>query len=98
MVEALLWGVVTALLATIVIGIRRFPWRWCAVFGLGWGVLTWAVRVSSFGPDPAMSRFLDAGGLVMIGALGGILIQLGFDRGERSQQRRTAAILDTPPA
>lgn len=79
------------------IGIRRFLWRWCALFGLGFGVVTWAMRVATVGPDPAISRFLDAGGLVMIGALGGVLIQLGFDRGERAQQRRTTAILGSPP-
>lgn len=97
MVEAILWAVAFGALSAIVTGIRRFPWRYCAGIGLGFGIVVWAMRLAMVGIDPSFGRFLDPGTLVLIGAFGGGLTQFAFDRGERAQQRRTAAILGTPP-
>lgn len=97
MVEAMLWAVGFGVLIAIVTGIRRFPWRYCAGVGLGFAIVVWALRLAIVGVDPALRDLLDAGMLVLIGALGGALTQFAFDRGERAQQRRTAAMLGTPP-
>lgn len=97
MVEAILWAAGFGVLIAIVTGIRRFPWAYCAGVGLGVAIVAWASRLAVVGVDPALRNLLDPGMLVLIGALGGGLTQFAFDRGERAQQRRTAAILGTPP-
>ena len=93
MVEASLWAVAFGALLAIATGIRRFPWRYCAGVGLGFGIVVWALRLATLSID---TPFADPGTLVLIGALGGGFTQFAFDRGERAQQRRTAAILGSP--
>ena len=96
MVEAIAWAVGLATPLVFVAGLRRFPWRYCALAGFGFGLVFWAGRLAIVTVDPPFNRFLDPGTLVLIGALGGGLVQFAFDRGERARQRRTAAILGTP--
>lgn len=97
MIEALPWAVAFGALIALVTGIRRLPWRHCAGVGLGFGIVIWALRLAAIGVDPSFGKFLDPGTLVMIGAFGGGLTQFAFDRGERAQRRRTAAILGNQP-
>ena len=97
MVEAIAWAVGLGIPFVFVAGLRRFPWRYCALAGLGTGFVFWAGRLAIVGVEPPFSRLLDPGTLVLIGAIGGGLVQFAFDRGERARQRRTAAILGTQP-
>jgi hypothetical protein len=96
MIEAIAWAIGLGIPFVLAAGLRRFPWRYCALAGLGIGLIFWAGRLAIVGVDPAFSRFLDPGTLVLVGALGGGLVQFAFDRGERARQRRTAAILGMP--
>jgi len=98
MVEAIVWAAVPAAFIALMSGIRRLPWRWCVLVGLGFGIVWWAVRLATIDPDPSLPVLADPGILVYIGAFGGGLAQFAFDRGERAQQRRSGAILGSPPA
>ena len=98
MVEAIAWGVGLGIPFVFAAGLRRFPWRCCALAGLGIGFVFWAARLAIVGLEPPFTRFLDPGILVLIGAFGGGLVQFAFDRGERARERRTAAILGLPLA
>lgn len=93
MIDAVIWGAVPGLLVVLLTGLRRFPWRWRAVVGLGSGITFWAVRIATLGTQPGADVFLEPVVLVLIGATGGSLTQFGFDRGEDERKRRTAAFL-----
>ena len=97
MVEAIVWAAVPAAFITLISGVRRLPWQWCVMVGLGFGIVWWAVRLATIDPDPSFSVLADPGILVYIGAFGGGLAQFAVDRGERARQRRTAAVLGTQP-
>lgn len=90
MIESVVWGAAAGLLALFFAGIRRLPWRYCAIVGVGFGVVHSALRFSMVDADPDPSL------LVLIGAIGGSVATSGFERGEREQRRRSAAILGTP--
>ena len=96
MIEPILWGAAVATFTAITVGIRRQPWRWCAVVGLGTGIVFWGIRVATLGGMPGEPGGLDLAMLVLAGALGGSLAQFGWDRGELERERRTAAILGRP--
>ena len=98
MVEAVAWAVGSGAILAILTGIRRFPWRYCAGVSVGFGVVVWALRLATISMDPALATLMDPGTLVLVGAFGGGLSQFAFDRGERAQQRRSAAILGAPTA
>lgn len=93
LVEALAWGGVAGALMTLVAGIRRIPWRYAALVGVGWGIVFAALRAATLGADPGI--------LVLIGAIGGSLTVRGFDRGELARKRISealTAIPSVPPA
>ena len=87
MVESVLVGLVVSLVFSIAAGIRRWPWRWCAVTGLGFGLVLAILRLSTLDPglDPSLS--------VLLGALGGSVAAMGSERGERERRLRSDAIL-----
>jgi len=92
MLESLAWGVAAGLLVTIAAGIRRWPWQWCAVVGLGFGVVLATLRLATLDAvaEPAL--------LVLVGALGGSIATMGSERGERDRRARSDAILGVRPA
>ena len=85
MIEALVWGAVAGILTMVVTGIRRQPWQYCVVVGLGFGLVLGTLRLSTLDETPGL--------LVLLGALGGSISTLGFERGERARDRRSAAII-----
>jgi peptidoglycan/LPS O-acetylase OafA/YrhL len=92
MLESVVWGVAAGILVTIAAGIRRWPWRWCAVVGLGFALVLTTLRVATLGPveEPPL--------LVLFGALGGSIAALGSERGERDRRLRSDAILGSRSA
>ena len=90
MIEAIALGAATGVMYLLVGGLRRWPWRYAGISALGWGVVFSALRLSA--PD------VDAGSLVLIGAIGGSLTSLGWERGERERIRRSASILGARPS
>jgi hypothetical protein len=81
---AVLFGV-AAVMGTLACGIRRIPWRYAILFGIGFGVVIGAVSL-------AKTDVVEPAILVLIGAIGGSAAQLAFERGERERRRISAAI------
>ncbi len=65
-------------------GVRRIPWRHAATMGVGFGVVLAAFWFALAGTDLPT--------LVLIGAFGGVLVQRGYDLGERERIRTSEAI------
>ena len=86
-IEAIGWGIGFGVIAVVLAGVRRMPWRYAILVGFGTGVALAAVRLAMLD-----ARF-DPGVLVLIGAVGGSVATLGADRGERERTRRSASIL-----
>ena len=85
---ALIFFGVSVGLGTLMYGIRRIPWRYAALFGIGYGIVIATAYVASSGQFVAsFGRPVDPGMLVLVGALGGGLAQLAFERGERECRR-----------
>ena len=84
MIEAIAYGAVVGVLCVFVAGLRRWPWPYAIVVGLGWGVIFAALR---------LTVEVDPGLLVLLGGLGGALATLGSERGERARVRRSESIL-----
>jgi len=95
MVESFIWGAVWAVLGTVLVGIRRLPWRHCAVVGLGFGIVLGTMRVATMASDTT-PLLVEPWLLVSLGAIGGGMAQLGFERGEQARKQRSAAILGSP--
>ncbi len=87
MLESVAIGLAASVLFTIAAGLRRWPWRWCAVAGFGMGLFLATLRFSGLEPRA------DTGTLIGLGALGGSIMTVGFERGERDRRARSAAIL-----
>jgi hypothetical protein len=91
-INAVVVGTVALALGTLMAGIRRTPWRYAIGIGIGFGLVIGAVGLATAdGADPAM--------LVLVGAIGGALAQLAFERGERERRRisdAVTAIRDVP--
>jgi hypothetical protein len=87
MLESVAFGLAASLVFTVAAGIRRWPWRWCAVTGLGFGLVFAVLRLSTLGPtlDPSLG--------VLLGAVGGSVAAVGSERGERERRMRSSAIL-----
>lgn len=66
-------------------GVRRIPWRHAATMGVGFGIVFAAFWFALFRTDLPS--------LVLVGALGGTLVQRGFDLGERERIRISEAII-----
>lgn len=86
-IEAIGWGIGFGVIALVLTGVRRLPWRYAILVGIGSGVVLAALRLAM------LDARSDPGLLVLIGAVGGSLATLGSERGERERTRRTAAIL-----
>jgi hypothetical protein len=90
MLESVAVGIAAGVLFTIVAGIRRWPWRWCAVAGVGWGLFLATLRFAAL--DPTADTAL----LVIVGALGGSIATIGQERGERDRRMRSEAMVGRP--
>ena len=86
-IEAIVWGIGFGVIAVFFAGLRRLPWRYSILVGVGVGVVLAALRMATLDPR------IDPGVLVLIGAVGASLATLGSERGERARVRRSAAIL-----
>ena len=91
-IEAIAWGVGVGAVSVIAVGIRRIPWGYAVVVGIGTGVVFAALRVAMF------DSTADAGLLVLCGAVGGSIAAVGSERGERARNRRSAEILSGRPS
>lgn len=85
-ITALVGFLVTACSLTLAAGIRRIPWRYGALIGVGMAMVLTAAWAAN-----ARLR-IDPATLVLIGALGGSLTQQAFDRGERERRRISEGI------
>jgi len=90
MIEAIVGGAAAGVLMVFVAGVRRLPWRYSGLVGLGYGVFLAALRLSA----ESVESWL----LIGLGALGGGLAVLGTERGERERARRSASILSRRPS
>jgi len=96
---ALFFFVGTAGLGPLMYGIKRIPWRYAALFGVGYGIVIATAYVASSGRFVAsFGTPVDPGMLVLVGAFGGGLAQLAFERGERERRRISDAITAIRPA
>jgi hypothetical protein len=97
MIEALVWGGVMVPIFMLAGGMRRISWRSAFIAALGVGLVFASARLSIVGIDPGLRRWLDPGMLVLLGALGGSLSTHWWEHGNRERERRSAAILASPP-
>ncbi len=79
LVEPLVFGAGVGALMILVAGIRRIPWRYAVLVGVGYGIVFAALRAATFGVDTAT--------LVLVGALGGSVAIRGWDLGEQERKR-----------
>ncbi|MEX1171983.1 MAG: hypothetical protein WEG56_05150 [Chloroflexota bacterium] len=75
----------TSTLVSLGTGLRRIPWRFGVVVGMGTGMVLTAAWAANSG-------FIDPASLVLVGAIGGSLTQAAFDRGERERRRISESI------
>ncbi len=80
-ITALVVLLVTAGMFTLGAGIRRIPWSYGAIAGAGLGIVLTAFWAAN------ERRWIDPATLVLVGALGGSLMQRALDRGERERRR-----------
>lgn len=85
MLNVVVFGAVMVIPIVAMGGVRRWPWRYVTLGTLGWVVVLVAVRLTIEGIDPGL--------LVWVGALGGSVVTIGFERGERERVRRSESIL-----
>lgn len=88
MIETIGLGAVMVMLFVALVGVRRLPWRYTAAVGLGFGLVFVTVRLVTVDLEPEVG--------VWLGAVGGSLSTLAFERGERARERRIAAVLGSP--
>jgi hypothetical protein len=79
LVEPLVFGAAVGALMVIVAGIRRIPWRYAVIVGIGYGIVFAALRAATFGVDTSI--------LILFGALGGSVAIRGWDLGEQERKR-----------
>jgi hypothetical protein len=89
-IEAIAWGGGFGVIAAFLVGVRRLPWRYSILVGLGSGVVLAALRLA------ISDAGFDRGVLVLVAAVGGSIATLGSERGERARVRRSDAILAGP--
>ena len=93
LVEPMVFGAGVGALMVLVAGIRRIPWRYAVVVGIGYGIVFGALRAATFGVDTSI--------LILFGALGGSVAIRGWDLGDQERKRISAAITSirsAPPA
>ncbi len=74
-------------------GVRRIPLRHAALMGVGFTIVFAALWIAMFRADLPS--------LVLVGAIGGVLVQRGLYQGERERHRISEEIVmrqTTPPA
>ena len=86
LVEPLVFGAGVGALMVLVAGIRRIPWRYAVVVGMGYGIVFAALRAATFGVDTSI--------LILFGALGGSVAIRGWDLGEQERKRISNEITD----
>jgi hypothetical protein len=91
-IEAIAWGAGLGIVSVFLAGLRRLPWLYASLVGLGTGVVFAALRLATFDAS------FDPGLLVLIGAFGGSLATFGAERGERARIRRSEAVLAGRPS
>lgn len=91
-IEAIAEGVGFGVIAVFLVGLRRLPWRYAILSGVGGGVVIATFRLAT------LDAGFDPGLLVLVGAFGGSLASLGTERGERERVRRSVAILAGRPS
>jgi hypothetical protein len=84
LIEPLVFGAAVGGLMVLVAGIRRIPWRYAVVVGVGYGIVFAALRAATFGVDTSI--------LILFGALGGSVAIRGWDLGEQERKRISSAI------
>jgi ABC-type cobalamin transport system permease subunit len=86
-IDALAWGAGIGVLSIVFVGLRRVPWRYAGLVGVGTGTVFAALRLVMIEPsfDPALA--------VLVAAVGGAIATVGTERGERARVRRSEAIL-----
>lgn len=93
LLTAIVFGGASVALFSGLAGVRRIPWRDAALMGVGFTIVFAALWVAMFRADIPS--------LVLVGAIGGVLVQRGFDEGERERHRISEEIVmrqTTPPA
>jgi hypothetical protein len=79
LVEPLVFGAGVGALMVLGAGIRRIPWRYAVLVGVGYGIVFAALRAAQLGSDPGV--------LVLLGAVGGSVAIRGWDLGEQERKR-----------
>ena len=83
---AILFGGISVALFIGMAGVRRIPWRHAAPMGVGYVLVFGALWFALFrAVDPI---------LVLVGALGGALVQRGFDDGTQERRRISGAAVE----
>lgn len=96
MIEAIAWGAVVGLLFLLVAGLRRLPWPHAGLLALGEGIVFAALRFAQL--PSQWGGPIDAGTLVLLGAIGGGITMVGWERGERERARRSESIIGARPS
>ena len=89
-VAVLVTALALAALFMLFAGIQRIPWRYGFVIGVGMTVVLVAGGWASSGGAAAR----DMGNLVLVGAIGGGIAVMGYERGKARRDARIAAILE----
>lgn len=79
LLTAIVFGGASVALFVGLVGVRRIPWRHAALIGVGYVIVFAALWLAMNGGDLPI--------LVMVGAIGGSLVQRSFDRGEQERHR-----------
>jgi hypothetical protein len=90
-IEPIVVGTIVGVIAAIFSGMRRLGPLYAVAVGIGMAIVFGALRAAD-------GSLADPGLLVLIGALGASIATAGVERGDRARERRTQAILASPPA
>ena len=86
LVTATVVFLVSAGMVTLGAGIRRIPWRYGALVGVGAATVLTAAWAAN------ERLLIDPATLVLVGAIGASLAQIAFERGERERRRTSDEI------